>query len=80
MGWVESPYEFYAVSETGHDVAQAYIDSLLGSLSDHTFLELTQGSPEYAKLPTKGGSADLKYLLEMFVGDFVSHAVPTSSA
>ena len=64
----------------GRDVAQAYIDTPARSLSDHKFLEFTQGSPEFKAFPTKGRRASLKYLLEIFVDHYISLAVRISSA
>ena len=78
MGWVESPGYFCAASETGRDVAQSYAEEDLGSLCDHKFIEMTQGSEAYAALPERVRENDLRYFLEVFVDDFIGIAVPTS--
>ena len=42
MGWIESPPYFFTVSETGRDVAEQYIETPVGSLAEHKFVELTE--------------------------------------
>ena len=42
MGWIESPPYFCTVSETGRDVMEQYIETPVGSLVEHKFLELTE--------------------------------------
>ena len=42
MGWIESPPYFCKVSETGQDVAEQHIETPVGSLEEHKFMELTE--------------------------------------
>ena len=58
MGWIESPPYFCAVPETGRDVAEQYIDTPVGSLAEHTFVELTEVNSEITKLKDKDTSKE----------------------
>ena len=78
MGWVESLDYFCAASETGRDVAQSYAEEDLGSLCAHKFIKMMRGSKAYTALPEQMRENDLRYLLEVFVDDFIGIAVPTS--
>jgi hypothetical protein len=77
MGWIESPPFFCAASETGRDVAEDYVETNIGSQPEHKFEQYTAGGKDYEKLPPKK-EGDLKYLLEVYVDDFISLAIPTS--
>jgi hypothetical protein len=79
MGWVESPPFFCAASETARDVAQDYCETPIGSLPPHKFTHYVIGNPAYEELPESdptGGA--FRYLLEVYVDDFVSLVIPTS--
>ena len=78
MGWIESPTFFCAASETGRDVAQQYIETEVGSLPNHKFLRFARGSDAYNALPRKSDAKDLRYLMEVYVDDYISLAIPTS--
>ena len=56
MGWIESPPYFCTVSETGRDVAEQYIETLVGSLEEHKFVELTEVNSEITELKDKDTS------------------------
>ena len=58
MGWIESPPYFCTVSETGRDVAEQYIDTPVGSLAEHKFVELTEVNSEIAELKDKDTSKE----------------------
>ena len=53
MGWIESPPYFCTVSETGRDVAEQYIETPVGSLSEHKFVDLTEVNSDIAELKDK---------------------------
>ena len=79
MGWVETPPFFCAASETAHDVAHDYCETELGSLPPHKFTHYVTGNHAYAELPeTDPTSRPFRYLLEVYVDDFVSLVIPTS--
>ena len=77
MGWVESPPFFCAASETARDIAGIYCETGLGTLPDHKFLQYAIGNEAYEALP---GSNDgmLRYLLEVYVDDYLSLVIPAS--
>ncbi len=77
MGWIESPPYFCAASETARDVAEQYLQLPLGDLEDHKFLPWTELSQAYSDLP-RTSSQTLKYLLEVYMDDFIGLAIPTS--
>ena len=79
MGWVESPPYFCAASETARDIAGDYCDTGIGTLPDHKFLPYAIGNPAYQSLPeSTSGDIPLRYLLEVYVDDFVSLVIPAS--
>jgi hypothetical protein len=80
MGWVESPPFFCAVSETARDVVQDYCKTKLGSLPPHKFTHYVIGNKAYDELPEQDENGKpFRYLLKVYVDDFVSFLViPTS--
>ena len=78
MGWIESPPYFCAASETARDVAAAYAELPVGSQKDHRFLPHTTTDPAYDNLPTANPTEALRYMLEVFVDDFIALAIPAS--
>ncbi len=79
MGWVEFPPFFCAASETARDVAQDYCETELGTLPPHKFTHYVTGNHAYAELPeTDPTGRPFRYLLEVYVDDFVSLVIPTS--
>ena len=81
MGWIESPPYFCAASETAReDVADKYIDAPVGSLAAHKFEHhsAADSGGEQQGLESKGGN--FKYVLEVYVDDFMSLVIPTSVA
>ena len=78
MGWIESPQFFCAASETGRDVAADYVETPVGSMKDHKFIEhAAQGDDFNSLLPTKP-SSKLSYMLEVYVDDYIALAIPES--
>jgi hypothetical protein len=89
MGWVESPPYFCAASGTARDVAIHYIETVVGSRDKHKFLEYTQSTPAYASVPyppcitsdgTSAATEPFKYLVDMYVDDFIGLVIPTTRA
>ena len=79
MGWIESPAYFCSASETSRDVAEQYCQAPLGTLKPHKFLHYTQGSPSSQTLPlTVVEDRPFRFMLEVFVDDFMSLAIATS--
>jgi hypothetical protein len=78
MGWIESLTYFCAASETARDVAEQYIQLPYGSLDDHKFLPWTELHDDYLTLPLDTNNADLRFLLEVFMDDYIGLAIPTS--
>ena len=77
-GWVESPPYFCAPSETAREVAAVYCETQVGSLPDHKFLDATQEPGSTLRLEGSGG--DWRYLVEVYVNDFITMVVGTSEA
>ena len=83
MGWIESPPFFCAASETGRDAAQQYVDTPVGSLPLHKFTGRTTSGKHFAQLPKtdpSGSDNGFAFMLEVYVGDYIALAVPTSRA
>ena len=78
MGWIESPPFFCAASETGRDVAVDYIETPLGSLQDHKFIDHAAQGKDFEALPRTSKEARLAYLVEVYVDDYIALAIPTS--
>jgi hypothetical protein len=79
MGWVESPPFFCAASETARDVAQDYCEMKMGTLPPHKFTNYVIGNQAYEDLPKRDElDNNFRYLLEVYVDDFVSLVIPTS--
>ena len=76
MGWIESPPYFCTASETARDIAVEYCEMAVGSLPTHKFVEKTQPGEEEAKLC--GESERLRYLIEVYVDDFISFVLAPS--
>ena len=80
MGWIESPPYFCTASETARDVAEQYVETPLGKGPHNPQLKYSQTSEAYAGLPQHSPcDADpFKYLIEVYVDDFMGLAIPTS--
>ena len=81
MDWIESPPYFCAASETARDVAAEYIQTPVGTLTDNKFVDWTTDSDEFRTLPPQAiDGAGLKYVLEVYMDDYIGLALPTSQA
>ena len=79
MGWIESPGFFCAAAETARDVAEEYTETPIGSLPTHKFNKYTTTSDTFASLPpTVTVGRKLKYLLEVYVDDYIALALASS--
>jgi hypothetical protein len=79
MGWIKSPLFFCAASETARDIAGNYCETKLGVLPDHKFLPYAIGNPAYKNLLECSPEChDLKYLLEVYIDNFISLVIPAS--
>ncbi len=79
MGWVESPPYFCAATETARDTAAEYIETPVASLPDHKFLNYSRGDKNAQELPaTTCEKTGFRYLIEVYVDDFMSLVIPTS--
>ena len=76
MGWIESPPYFCAASETARDVAAQYIEAPEGSFRPHKFEGYTHTQQQELLKGQSGGA--FKYLLEVYVDDFMSLVIPTA--
>ena len=79
MGWIESPPYFCAASETARDVAAKYIEAPVGRLPVHKLEQYT--IPEQRSMASRGDhkGGSFKYVLEVYVDDFMSLVIPTSA-
>jgi hypothetical protein len=76
MGWVKSPPYFCAASKTEWDVAVNYIKTTIGSLPEHKF-ERWAGANN-AILDRAQPPGQLRYVLEVYMDDFILAIIPTS--
>ena len=80
MGWIESPPYFCTASETARDVAEQYLQLPIGTLPTHKFTHKTERHPEAQALQHSEETAPLKFLLEVYMDDYIGLAIPTSLA
>ena len=66
--------------ETARDVAQQLIETQVGTTGEHKFHKLTRDSEEYRALPATAQRRGLRYLVEVYVDDFVALAMAVSKA
>ena len=82
MGWIESPPYFCTASETARDVGATYAEVPVGSIPAHQFLPKTRGHDDFRQLSNTSPQAlspPLQYVMEVFVDDFITLAIPTSN-
>jgi hypothetical protein len=77
MGWIESPPYFGTAYETGRDVAEQYVEQPVGILRGHKFAVHVAQGEEFESMPETSNDGSLRYLLEVFVDDYISLAIPT---
>lgn len=78
MGWVESPPYFCVASETGRNIASQYVETPIGSLPPHNFSAKTETAPEFKQLPPSSTTNKLPYVIDVYVNDYISIAMPAS--
>ena len=79
MGWVESSPFFCVASETERDMAQDYCETAIRSIPPHKFTNYVIGNSAYEALPEQDGNNNtFRYLLEVYVDDYVALVIPTS--
>ena len=77
MGWIESPLYFCAASETARDVAKQLIETEVGTLPNHKFLEHSAKGEDFDKLPSVGAD-DGKF--RTFVNDLTINKINPSTS
>ena len=79
MGWVESPPLFCAASETARDIVEEYIETEVASLPTHKFIKHVMAGEKIQDLPqTCEEENGFKYMVEVYVDDFMSIVIPVS--
>jgi hypothetical protein len=78
MGWVESPPYFCTASETARDVATWYVNSPVGQLPPHPFLNYSTHNGDVQQLPPVVGDNSFHYFVEVYVDDFIPMVIATS--
>jgi hypothetical protein len=78
MGWVESPPNFCAASETAREVASQYTEMAIGSLPAHKFTKYVMNNVHVQALPEKVDDNEFRYLEEVYVNDFLALAIALS--
>jgi hypothetical protein len=79
MGWVESHPYFCAATETSRDIAMQYCKIKLGTLKEQKFDALMASDATVAELPeTSETQKYMRYLIEVYVDDFMALVIPTS--
>jgi hypothetical protein len=77
IGWVESAPYFCAASKTARDVVVNYIEIKVGSLPKHKFKHWARST--LAMINETPGEWHLRYILEVYVDDFISCIIPTTT-
>jgi hypothetical protein len=81
MGWIESPSNFCAASETARDISAYYANLPIGSLPPHRFTSFTTSHDDFQSLPHRAPGrpgANLHYVQEVFMDDFITLAIAES--
>jgi hypothetical protein len=78
MGWIESPPYFCVASETARDVAASYAELPLGAQPPHDFLHYMKMHDDYHSLPRTAPHSNFRYIMEVYMDDFIDIAIPTS--
>ena len=77
MERIDSPPYFCAASETARDVAQQYVETIVGTLPNHKSVKHSSQIEEFEPLP-ETGSDNLHYIIECFFDDYISLPISTS--
>ena len=75
MGWIKSPPYFFAASEVSRYVDQQYVETPVGTFTNHKFVENSSQGEEFESLPDTG-SDNIHYVIECFVDDYISLDIP----
>jgi hypothetical protein len=78
MGWVESAPYFCAASKTAQDVAVQYIETKIGLLPQHKFKQW--GGAEVSQINDNTPTRELRYVLKVYMDNYIAAIVPTSQA
>lgn len=81
MGWFKYPSYFCATLEMVRDLTKLYIKTQIGSQQNHKFLPHTKGNKACTSLMLAPSPCihDLKYLVEIYMDNFLGLTIPTSS-
>jgi hypothetical protein len=77
MGWVELAPYFCVASETARDIAVDYIETQVGVLPEHKFEQWAEANKAITTV-TKGKENPFRYLLEVYMDDFIACIIPTT--
>ena len=77
MRWVESAPYFCVASETSRDIAVDYIETQVGVLQEQKFEQWAEANKAITTA-TKGKESPFRYLLEVYVDDFIACIIPTT--
>ena len=59
-------------------MAAQYAETPIGSLPNHKFQQYTEGSAAFHELPESTNNTTLKYLIEVYVDDYINLVLATS--
>ena len=68
---------FFAGSETAQDVAQEYVQTPVGTFTNHKFVERYSQGEEFESL-SETGNGNIHYIIECFVDYYIYLAITTS--
>ena len=75
MGWIESLPHFCAASETARDVAASFIETEVGVLPSHTFIEHSTQGADCQGFDDESGEKYLLYMIKVYMDDYISLAI-----
>ncbi len=78
MGWIESPPYFCTASEMAQDVGEDYINTPVNLLVSHKFESYTITDQGGMIAPWGLAEKQFRFLLEVYVDDFMSLVIPTA--
>ncbi len=78
MGWVESPPFFCAATKKSSNIAMEYINTTVGSLHKQKFKAYLTGDVIFEEFQEKESNRTLRYLLEVYVDDFMLLIMPAT--
>ena len=69
---------FLCSRKGARDVAVDYVETAFGSLEAHKFQQYSTSGTDFDSLPKTSTDGRLSYLVECYVDDYISLAIPTS--